>query len=111
MNRRLLKLIQPSLLLLGAIVVCLFGAMILSGDGTLELDVSRFPLGTGYVVLCAGTLAVCMIGIDSIYRVIFSLKKRFSKNISELPSRFKLRFKNQSNDDSLLARIRECEKQ
>jgi len=110
MNRRLLKIIQPSLLLLGAIVVCLLGGMILSGDGVLEIDVSKFPSGSGYVVLCVGTLAVCMIGIDSIYRIIFTLKKRLSKNISELPSRFKLRFKNRSNDNSLLARIRECEK-
>ena len=110
MNRKLLKLIQPSLFVVGCAFMCIFGAMIMSSTNTIEIDTSKFPIWLGYVIFYGGMLAISMVGIDFAYRLVFSLKRRFNKNINNLPSRFKLRFKNRSNDNSLLARIRECEK-
>ena len=110
-NRKLLKLIKPTIFSLGCALICVFGAMIISGDGTIKVDVSRFPVWVGYVFLYSGFVALCMFVIDWGYSSYRNFRKVTRKNIGELPSRFKLRFTNRSSDKALLDKIRECEKQ
>jgi hypothetical protein len=109
-NRQILRPMQTNLAILGAVGLSLFGTLIITGDGAVDIDVSKYPSEAGYVLLWGGIAVASMMGIDNIYRLISRLKRQGRINITEMATRFKLRFKNRvPRDDSLLARIRECE--